>query len=92
MISRKNDFVRFTEGHGVRMARAVISTEGLVGHFCNVRSAHYDGDTSGANRVSDPVCLCYHPGHRPDSDQSDVLFPHESRDASFIDRSRVAIA
>ena len=68
-----------------------VSSEGLVSHFCNVRSAHYDGDTRDANSVSDPICFCYHPGHCPDSDQSDVLYPHESRDVSFTHRLCVAI-
>ncbi len=73
------------------MARAAISTEGLVGHLCHVRPAHHNRDARGADGVGDPVRLCNHSGHCPDPNQSEALFPHESRDASFIHRLRVAI-
>ena len=61
------------------------------GLFRNVRSPHHDRHARGADSIRDAVCLCYHPGHCPDSHKSDVVFPHESRDAVFIHWLCVAI-
>ena len=73
------------------MARAAVPPERLVGHFRNVRAAHHHRHARGAHRVGHAIGLCDHSGHRADAHQPDVLFTHESRDAFFIHRLRVAV-
>ncbi len=73
------------------MTRPAVSTEGFIGHFRNMRSAHHNRHTSCTDSISDAVRLCYHPGHRADPDKSDVLFAHEAGDVGLIHRLGVAI-
>jgi hypothetical protein len=73
------------------MARPAVSTEGFIGHFRNVRSAHHDRHTYGTNSIRHAVRLCDHPGHRADPDKSNVVFANEPRDICFIHPSSVAV-
>src|SRR5713226_9874226 len=62
-------FIGFTEGHRVCMARPAVSTEGFVGLFRNVRSAHHDRHTNGTDRIGHAVGLGDHAGHRADANK-----------------------
>src|SRR2546426_2597132 len=84
-------FVGFPEGHSVGMPRPAASTKRLVGQFCHVRSAHHDRNSCGPNSIRHTIRLGYHSGHCADADESNPLFAHEPRDASFIHRLCVAI-
>src|SRR6266849_3740968 len=84
-------FIGFTEGHGVRMARSAVSTEGLIGLFGNVRAAHHDRHTYGTDGIRHTVGLCDHSGHRTNADESNLVFAHVPRDASFIHRLCIPI-
>jgi hypothetical protein len=64
---------------------------GFVEFFGDVRSAHHHRYSHGADRISHAIGLGDHPGHRPDSNQSDILIAHEFCDVSFIHRLCVAI-
>src|SRR6266571_625763 len=84
-------FIGFTEGHSVRMARTAVSTEGFAGLFRDVRPAHDDRHSNGADGIGHAVGLGDHTSHRADADKSDVVFEHISGDAGFVHRLRVAV-
>jgi len=84
-------FIGFTESYSVGMARAAVSTEGFVGFFRDVRSAHHHRHANGADCIGHAVGLGDHAGHRADPDKSDILFAHKTGDAGFIHRLRVAV-
>ena len=83
--------IGFAEGDGIGVARAAIAAEGFVGHFGDVRAAHDDGDTGGANRVSHAISLGDHAGHGADADQVDVVFADVTGDSGFIHGLSVAV-
>ena len=83
--------IGFAEGHGVGVARASIATEGFVGEFRHVRSAHHDRHSRGTNGVGDAICLGDHSGHGADADQSNVFCAHELRDLSLVHGLGVAV-
>ena len=84
-------FVGFAEGDGVGVARAAIAAEGFVGEFRDVRSAHDDWHTGGADGVGDAIGLGDHAGHGADADQIDVLVAHVLRDLRFVHGLGVAV-
>jgi hypothetical protein len=47
--------------------------------------------SSGAHRVRHAIGLGDHPGHRTDTDQTDVLFTHVARDTFFVHRLGIAV-
>ena len=73
------------------MARSAVAPERFVGQFGDVRSAHHDRHSGGANGVGHAIRLGDHSGHRADADQSDVFFSNEPRDLGFVHRLRVAV-
>src|SRR6266568_1133563 len=83
--------IGFTEGHGVRVARSAVSTEGLIGLLRNVRAAHHDRHTYGTDGIRHTVGLCDHSGHRTNADESNVVFAHVPRDTLFIHRLCIPI-
>src|SRR5258706_12310599 len=42
-------FIGFTESDCISMAPATVSPQGLIGHFRNVRSSHYNWHTGDTN-------------------------------------------
>src|SRR5207302_259120 len=67
-------FIGFTKSHRVGMARTAVSTEGFVGFFRDVRSAHHHRHPNGSDRIGHALGLGDHAGHRADPHKSDVLF------------------
>src|SRR6266436_3714028 len=83
--------IRFPKSNRVGMARAAVTPKSLVGHFRDVRAAHYDLDSRGAHCVRHAIGLGDHPGHRTYANQSDIMFTHVVRDTFFIHGLRVAV-
>src|SRR5213082_3457552 len=83
--------IGFTKSHRVGMARTTVSTEGFVGFFRDVRSAHHHRHPNGSDGIGHAVGLGDHAGHRTDPHKSDVLFAHKMGDAGFIHGLRVAV-
>ncbi len=83
--------VRFAKSNRVGMARAAVAPERLIGHFRDMRATHDDLYSHGAHGVRHAIGFGNHPGHRTDTDQSDILFTHVVRDTFFIHRLSVAV-
>src|SRR5229473_455551 len=83
--------IRFAKSNRVGMARAAVTPESLIGHFRDVRAAHYDLYSRGAHCVRHAIGLSDHPGHRTYADQAHILFTHVSRNTLLIHGLRVAV-
>src|SRR6266404_2555769 len=70
-------FIGFSESDSISMAPAAISPQSLVGYFGNVRSSHDDWHAGGTNGISHAVGASHHPGHRTNTNQSDLLLNNE---------------
>src|SRR5829696_1359273 len=68
-----------------------IATKSFIRDFGDVRAAHYDRHACGANGVSHAVCLCNHPCHRADADESNILFANKASNGGLIHRLRIAV-
>src|SRR6185312_4304753 len=83
--------IGFAERHGVSMSNAAISSQCFVRKFRDVRTAHNHGNASRPESVCRPVSSRNHPGHRADSDQTNLLLFHELDQFGIAHRLCVAI-
>src|ERR1700730_2492115 len=83
--------IGLTKRYRVGVARPASSTECLVGQFCDVRPAHHDRHSRGADRIGHAVGFGNHSRHRANTNESNFLFTHKPRYARLIHWLCVAI-
>ena len=84
-------FIGFAQSHSVGVARPAIAPQSFVGQLGDMRSAHHDFHSGGANRIRDAVGLGDHPGHGADADQVNLLVAHILGDLRFIHGLGIAV-
>jgi hypothetical protein len=84
-------FIGFAQRNCIGVAWPAIATQGLIGHFGDVRSAHHHRNSRGPNRIRHAICLGDHSGHGANAHQPNVFLAHELRDPRFVHGLRVAI-
>src|SRR6266576_1097584 len=77
-------FIGFSKSYRIRMTRTAIAAQGLVGHFRNVRSSHYDRHARGANGISHAVGPGHHSGHRANTNEPDLLLLDEAHELLLV--------
>ena len=65
--------IRLTERNRIGVARSAVAAERFVRAFGDVRPAHYDGHSGGAQSVGHAISFGDHARHGADPYQSDVL-------------------
>ena len=84
-------FIRFAQRHRIGVTLPAVFAQGFVGFFGYVWATHDDRDTSGTNHIGHPIGLLDHPCHRPDPNQSDVLFLDIAHQLAVVQRLGVAV-
>src|SRR5258708_848934 len=83
--------IGFTKSDGIRVARATVSTQGLIRHLRNVRSSHYNQNSRGPDGIGHAVGPSHHSGHSANPHKPDVFLAYEMYQLLFVHWPRVAI-
>ena len=73
------------------MPLPAVFAQRFVRFFGYVWASHDDRDTSGPNHIGHPIGFLDHPRHRPDPNQSDVLFLDIAYQLAVVQRLGVAV-